>query len=111
VSKTTSIIAKKKAETGEPVERIPHDILGGQVLRARGLPEALAHVVEAHGHLNPVTFNPDGPLTEAEIVCYADKRVTGTTIVSLESRKAGLSSFWCHLFCSSSLLFLNPFQL
>ena len=92
VSKATSLIAKEKAEAGEPVECVPHDILGGQVLRARGLPEALAHVVEAHGHLDPDTFNINAPLTEAEIVCYADKRVTGTKIVSLEDRKAGLYS-------------------
>ena len=95
VSKTATILAKKRAESGEPVEHVTHPVLGGRVLRARGLPEALAHVVETHGEINPDVFDPDGPLTESELVCYADKRVTGTAVVSLASRKAGLLLHSC----------------
>ena len=91
VSKTATILAREKAEAGEPVEHVSHPVLGGRVLRARGLPEALAHVVETHGEIDRAVFAVDKPLTESELVCYADKRVTGTAVVSLASRKADLS--------------------
>ena len=99
VSKTESIIAREKQEAGLTVKRVPHDVLGGLVLRARGMPEALAHVVEAHGQVYVDEFDPNGPLTEAELVCYADKRVTGITVVTLEARHAGLFYF-CFSYCS-----------
>ena len=104
VSKAASIVAREMEKEGHVVERVPHDILGGRVLRARGLPEALAHVVESHGQVNVNEFDPNGPLTEAELVCYADKRVTGTSVVSLADRHDGLFlSFKSH----SLFFFLN----
>lgn len=90
VSKTASIIAKQMESEGKRVDRVPHDVLGGRVLRARGLPERLAQVVEEHGHIEPRTYRAAGPLTESELVCYADKRVTGDKVVTLAYRKAGL---------------------
>lgn len=90
VSKTASIIAKQMEREGKKVDRVPHDVLGGRVLRARGLPERLAQVVEEHGHIEPRTYRAAGPLTESELVCYADKRVTGDKVVTLAYRKAGL---------------------
>jgi uncharacterized protein len=62
---------------------LDHALEGGRILRALGLPEAAA-VVERHVHLGP--FDPAGPVTEAELVNYADKRVRYEEVVSLEER-------------------------
>lgn len=90
VSKTASILAKEMEKEGRKVDRVPHDVMGGRVLRARGLPERLAQVVEEHGHIDRSKYRATGPLTESELVCYADKRVTGDKVVTLAYRKAGL---------------------
>jgi putative nucleotidyltransferase with HDIG domain len=63
--------------------RLDHAAEGGRMLRAIGL-DAAAVIVERHVHLGP--FDPDGPVTEAEIVNYADKRVRYEEVVSLEER-------------------------
>jgi hypothetical protein len=56
---------------------------GGRVLRELGL-ESGAAVVERHVHLGP--WDQRGPVTEAEVVNYADKRVLYEDVVSLEVR-------------------------
>lgn len=88
VAKTASILARKTG--GAEAKEVHHDVLGGQMLRVRGLPDALARVVEQHTELDQAVFQADGALTEAELVCYADKRVTGTSVVPLLARKADL---------------------
>jgi uncharacterized protein len=63
--------------------RLDHAAEGGRVLRELGLP-AVAEVVERHVHLGP--WDPRGPVTAAEVVNYADKRVLYEDVVSLEER-------------------------
>jgi putative nucleotidyltransferase with HDIG domain len=63
--------------------RLDHAAEGGRVLRELGL-AAVAGVVERHVHLGP--WDPRGPVTEAEVVNYADKRVLYEDVVSLEVR-------------------------
>ncbi|HWR97426.1 MAG TPA: HD domain-containing protein [Candidatus Methanoperedens sp.] len=63
--------------------RLDHAAEGGRVLRELGL-TSVAAVVERHVHLGP--WDPRGPVTEAEVVNYADKRVLYEDIVSLEER-------------------------
>ncbi len=60
-----------------------HDITGGEFVRRLGYDE-IAEIVAEHVQLS--SFDPEGPLLEKEIVHYADKRVTHSTIVSLKSR-------------------------
>jgi len=67
--------------------RLDHAAEGGRVLRELGLP-AVAELVERHVHLG--AWDPRGPVTGAEIVNYADKRVLYVSIVSLEDRFADL---------------------
>lgn len=63
--------------------RLDHAAEGGRVLRELGL-AGVAAVVERHVHLGP--WDPRGPVTEAEVVNYADKRVLYEEVVSLEER-------------------------
>lgn len=63
--------------------RLDHAAEGGRVLRELGLP-AVAAIVERHVHLGD--WDPDGPVTGAELVNYADKRVLNEDVVGLGER-------------------------
>jgi len=78
ITKTRAI----KTKTGEQ-----HDKTGGELLRGLGFVR-IAKIVENHVHIN--NFHPDSELNEIEIVCYADKRVMHTEIVSVEKRIADI---------------------
>ncbi|NTU60637.1 MAG: HD domain-containing protein [Deltaproteobacteria bacterium] len=56
---------------------------GGQLLRSLGHPE-IAGLVERHVDLG--AWDPQGPVTEAELLNYADKRVRHEDVVSLRDR-------------------------
>lgn len=56
---------------------------GGRVLRGAGYP-AVAELVERHVELGP--WDPAGPITEAELLNYSDKRVRHEEVVGLEGR-------------------------
>ena len=60
-----------------------HDLIGGEMLRAMGLNE-IAEIVE--NHVVFTGFLPDGPLTEKEIIYYADKRVMHDKVVNVHTR-------------------------
>ena len=62
---------------------LDHAAEGGRVLRELGL-DAVAAIVERHVHLGD--WNPRGPVTGAEVVNYADKRVLYVQVVSLPER-------------------------
>ncbi len=62
---------------GEP----DHETRGGKILSRMGL-ERLGEVVAAHKE----TCAGEGPVTEAELVCLADKRVQGERVVDLDTR-------------------------
>jgi uncharacterized protein len=62
---------------------LDHAAEGGRVLRELGL-DAVAAIVERHVHLGD--WNPRGPVTGAEVVNYADKRVLYIRVVSLPER-------------------------
>jgi len=62
---------------------LDHATEGGRVLRELGL-EAVAAIVERHVHLGD--SDPRGPVTGAEVVNYADKRVLFVRVVSLPER-------------------------
>jgi len=62
---------------------LDHAAEGGRVLRELGL-DAVAAIVEQHVHLGG--WDPRGPVTDAEIVNYADKRVLYVRVVSLPER-------------------------
>lgn len=74
VTKTRSI------STGER-----HAESGGQYLAELGFPET-GEIVRQHVRLDD--FRKDGPVTEAEIVNYADKRVIHDRITPLQDRMA-----------------------
>jgi putative nucleotidyltransferase with HDIG domain len=63
--------------------RLDHAAEGGRVLRELGL-DAVAAVVERHVQLGD--WDPRGPVTSAELVNYADKRVLYVRVVSLPER-------------------------
>jgi putative nucleotidyltransferase with HDIG domain len=63
--------------------RLDHAAEGGRVLRELGL-DAVAAIVERHVQLGD--WNPLGPVTGAELVNYADKRVLHVRFVSLTER-------------------------
>jgi putative nucleotidyltransferase with HDIG domain len=63
--------------------RLDHAAEGGRVLRELGL-AAVAAIVERHVRLGE--WDPRGPVTGAEVVNYADKRVLYVRIVSLTER-------------------------
>ena len=56
---------------------------GARILRRLGYPE-VADVVEQHVELRE--FRRDGPVTEAEVLNYSDKRVRHEDVVSLDDR-------------------------
>lgn len=60
-----------------------HDLIGGEMLREMGLTE-IAEIVE--NHVVFTGFLPDGPLTEKEIIYYADKRVMHDKVVNVHTR-------------------------
>ncbi|HPJ43976.1 MAG TPA: HD domain-containing protein, partial [Spirochaetota bacterium] len=60
-----------------------HDLIGGEMLREMGLNE-IAEIVE--NHVVFTGFQPDGPLTEKEIIYYADKRVMHDKVVNVHTR-------------------------
>lgn len=60
-----------------------HALEGGRILRDLGHAE-LASLVERHVDLGPWT--DDGPVTEAELLNYSDKRVRHEEVVSLADR-------------------------
>lgn len=64
-----------------------HDITGGEILRNLGY-EDIAVIVE--NHVVFTGFDPEGPVTEKEIIYYADKRVMHDKIVNIETRVADL---------------------
>jgi uncharacterized protein len=74
-----------------------HAYLGGKILRERGFPEELARICERHilGGLDEEDAQSVGlpshkkymPLTlEEKIICLADKRLSGSHVVSLKKR-------------------------
>ncbi|MBN1572283.1 MAG: HDIG domain-containing protein [Deltaproteobacteria bacterium] len=72
-------IAKVKAmETGEH-----HGMLGGKMVREIGFPE-VADLVEQHIRLR--SYDKNGRISEAEVINYADKRVTHDDVVTLSHR-------------------------
>lgn len=60
-----------------------HDIVGAILLEKLGYPE-IAKIVSQHISLS--SFDPRGPISEAEIVFYSDKRVKNEKIVSIDER-------------------------
>ncbi|MDW7710231.1 MAG: HD domain-containing protein [Deferrisomatales bacterium] len=60
-----------------------HAVEGGAVLRREGY-LAVAALVERHVELGPC--DPRGPVTEAEVLNYSDKRVRHDEVVSLAER-------------------------
>ncbi|HOP63348.1 MAG TPA: HDIG domain-containing protein [Spirochaetota bacterium] len=60
-----------------------HDLIGGEMLRELGFDE-IADIVENHVVFSG--YEPEGPLTEKEIIYYADKRVMHDKIVSVHAR-------------------------
>jgi putative nucleotidyltransferase with HDIG domain len=62
--------------------RCDHAKVGGEICRAHGFVE-LADIVAEHVVLKS---NGSGPITEKEIVYYADKRVNHDQVVSLQDR-------------------------
>jgi putative nucleotidyltransferase with HDIG domain len=60
-----------------------HDLIGGEMLRKMGLNE-IAEIVE--NHVVFTGYLPDGPLTEKEIIYYADKRVMHDKVVNVHTR-------------------------
>ena len=60
-----------------------HDLTGGEMLRELGLDE-IAVIVENHVVLHG--FDPEGLLSEKEIIYYADKRVMHDVIVNIDTR-------------------------
>jgi uncharacterized protein len=108
VARVARVVAAALCERGEPVDvalivaaallhdiakapclesRLDHAAEGGRVLRELGLP-GVAELVERHVHLG--AWDPHGPVTGAEIVNYADKRVLYVSVVSLADRFADL---------------------
>jgi len=63
--------------------RLDHAAEGGRVLRELGL-AAIAAIVDRHVQLGD--WDPRGPVTGAELVNYADKRVLHVRLVSLPER-------------------------
>lgn len=60
-----------------------HAESGRELLRGLGYPE-VAEIVG--GHVNPEEGDPSFPISETDIVNYADKRVMHTQVVSLQER-------------------------
>jgi putative nucleotidyltransferase with HDIG domain len=62
---------------------LDHAVAGAHRLRSLGLPQ-VADIVERHVHLGE--WKRSGPVTEAEILNYSDKRVLHEEVVSLDRR-------------------------
>ena len=77
IAKTRSIVNKE----------MRHDLTGGEMLRELGYDE-IAVIVE--NHVVFTGFEPEGPLTEKEIIFYADKRVMHDRVVNIDTRVADL---------------------
>jgi len=60
-----------------------HDLIGGEMLRNMGFNE-IADIVE--NHVVFTGYLPEGPLTEKEIIYYADKRVMHDKVVNVHTR-------------------------
>jgi len=60
-----------------------HDVTGAILLEKLGYPD-IARIVSQHISLN--SFDVTGPVSEAEIVFYSDKRVKHDQIVSIDER-------------------------
>lgn len=73
ITKTRSIIEKE----------MRHDLTGGELLRNLGYND-IAVIVENHVIFSG--FEPDGNLTEKEIIFYADKRVMHDQVVTIDKR-------------------------
>ena len=73
ITKTRSIETKE----------LRHDLTGGELLRELGM-EEIAVIVENHVVFHG--FDPDGPLTEKEVIYYADKRVMHDKVVNIHTR-------------------------
>lgn len=60
-----------------------HCVIGGERARELGL-DAIAPIIERHVDIGE--WDPEGPVTEAELINYADKRVRHNEIVTLDER-------------------------
>jgi hypothetical protein len=60
-----------------------HCAIGGERARELGL-HVVAPLIERHVAIGE--WDPDGPVTEAELINYSDKRVRHTDIVTLDER-------------------------
>ena len=65
-----------------------HDLTGGRILRDLGFVE-IAVIVENHVVFSG--FDNEGPLTEKEIIYYADKRVMHDKVVTIDVRVEDLA--------------------
>lgn len=65
------------------MNELRHDLTGGKMLRDLGMVE-IAEIVE--NHVVFTGFDPEGPLTEKEIIYYSDKRVMHDRIVNIDTR-------------------------
>lgn len=65
-----------------------HAVIGGEMVRQLGYP-LVANIVEEH--VSIAAGDLDGPVSEALLVNYADKRVKHTEIVTLEERFGDLA--------------------
>jgi putative nucleotidyltransferase with HDIG domain len=73
IAKTESIHEKK----------MRHDLIGGRILRELGFDD-IAVIVENHVIFSD--YDDEGPLTEKEIIYYADKRVMHDKVVTINTR-------------------------
>lgn len=69
------------------LKEMRHDLIGGEMLRNLGLID-IAVIVENHVIFSG--FDPEGPLTEKEIIYYADKRVMHDKVVTIDVRVSDL---------------------
>jgi len=69
--------------------KMRHDLLGGEILRNLGFDE-IAVIVENHVIFKD--FDEAGPLTEKDIIYYADKRVMHDKVVTIDARVDDLAT-------------------
>lgn len=62
-----------------------HAQTGGELLNSLGYP-AVASIVRQHIRVDKRSFEPDGVVSEEELVNYADKRVKHEELVDIEER-------------------------
>jgi uncharacterized protein len=70
-----------------------HDHSGYEFMMRKGFPE-IAEIIGRHVYIGD--YHSDAPLSEVEIVHYADKRVKHSIIVSLDERIADLIDRYGH---------------